>query len=287
MSTLAAALEYARAGLAVFPAPPGTKMSYKAARWYGGRRWGATKDAEEIKNDWQRWPDANVCIVTGKDSGIFVTETDNKNGINGDATLNELQGHFGALPNTLRACSPSGSVHWYWIYPSDGRVVVNDVGRKLGVGVDVRGEGGMVVAPPSLRDGEKYRWVTRAPIVNAPSWLLSLVAAFPLQRKAEAEEVSDTELVRAAVAVIPPSLSWHERNKIGMAIWKATGGTGFEIWSDWLRSSGRYDHRHAVRRWLGITNSKPNNIGMGTLMFCASVSDSSWLVRYDKQLAEA
>ena len=62
---LAAALADARAGIAVFPAPRGYKMYYRAARFCGGRRWGATKDADEIRRDWSRWLDANVCIVTG------------------------------------------------------------------------------------------------------------------------------------------------------------------------------------------------------------------------------
>jgi len=42
-------------------------MSYKAARFSGGRRWGATKDEDEIRPDWARWPDANVVITSGYD----------------------------------------------------------------------------------------------------------------------------------------------------------------------------------------------------------------------------
>ena len=72
----AAALHYAECGLLVFPVPPASKQSFKSAQYSGGRRWGATRDPEEIEYDWSRWPYANVGIATGEASGIFVVEVD-------------------------------------------------------------------------------------------------------------------------------------------------------------------------------------------------------------------
>jgi len=290
MSALSAAIDYARAGLLVFPAPPGTKMSYKSARWSGGRRWGATRDEEEIKQDWARWPDANVCIVTGEVSGVFITETDNKGDVNGNATLVALQRENGQLPLTLQARSPSGSIHYYWRYPTDGRVVRNDVGRKLGVGVDVRGEGGMVVAPPSVRDGRKYEWLNEGTVIaNAPGWLLQRVAELflPECEGGGEEWPVNIEIVAAAVKIIPTELSWHERNRIGMAIWVATRGEGFAIWDEWLQRSGKYDRAHALKRWRGISTSRPNDIGMGTLVYHANRVNENWLDEYDQRVQEA
>src|SRR3954451_5761968 len=70
-----AALEYAALGWEVFPAPPGTKQSYKSEK-HSGTKWGKTTDPEEIRRDFWKWPDANVAIVTGVTSGIFVLEGD-------------------------------------------------------------------------------------------------------------------------------------------------------------------------------------------------------------------
>jgi hypothetical protein len=288
---LTAALDYARSGLLVFPAPRGTKMSFKSARWSGGRRWGATRDELEIKMDWARWPDANVCIVTGMESKLFVTETDNKNDVNGELVLAALQLKFGALPDTRKARSPSGSIHYYWRYPGDGRVVKNDVGVKLGPGIDVRGDGGMVVAPPSERSDGKYIWLNENPVLNAPEWLLDKVTSWIIGERALAEKSEPVEisLVIAALAVIPTELHWHERNRVGMATWIATGGSqaGLRAWMNWLERSGRYHAGEAIRRWNGIKSSRPTNIGMGTLMHRANAANAVWLEEYDAKLADA
>ncbi len=89
---LKAALEYAlERDWLVFPVPPGTKKSYKSAEHCEGRRWEATPNADEIRDDYRRWPDANVGVVTGEESGIFVIETDTQDGhaVDGGAS----QGH--------------------------------------------------------------------------------------------------------------------------------------------------------------------------------------------------
>ena len=120
MSILDAALAYATVRLwLVFPVPPGTKRSYKSARHSDGRKWGATRDEAEIRADWARWPAANVGVVTGIGSGIFVLEADTPLGhaIDGHASIAILEARFGPLPATLMGRSPSGSTHWYFCHP--------------------------------------------------------------------------------------------------------------------------------------------------------------------------
>ena len=61
MSALTEALGYVECrGWMIFPVPPGTKRSYKSARYSGGRRWGMSGDPMEIESDFQRWPEADA-----------------------------------------------------------------------------------------------------------------------------------------------------------------------------------------------------------------------------------
>ena len=164
-------------GWAVFPAPPGEKKSYKSAERSGGRKWGATTDAAEINQDFKRWPNANVGIVCGALSGIFVVEADTKEGhdVDGIASLSELEAQHGALPATLEAESPSGSVHYYFNHP--GYPIKNSA-SVVASGVDVRGDGGMVMGVPSIKPGKgAYKWRNNLPIADCPQWLLDRIAA--------------------------------------------------------------------------------------------------------------
>ena len=160
----------------VFPAPPGTKKSHKSAAYSDGRPWGMTKDADEIRRDFEQWPVANVGIVCGAVSGIFVIEADTLEGhdVNGIASLAALQAEHGKLPATLQAESPSGSIHYFFRHPGFHIQTF----PRLVPGVDVRGDGGMVIAPPSVKPGKGiYKWRNSLPVVDAPQWLLDLIKA--------------------------------------------------------------------------------------------------------------
>jgi len=175
-SRLVAALDYAERGWAVFPAPRGTKKSHKSAEFSGGVNWGATRDPKQIKKDFRKWPDANIGIPTGADNGIVVVETDTPKGhnVDGNASLWALEEKHGPLPETLMAESPSGSRHRYFNQP-DGVTIINSA-SVIAPGIDVRGEGGMVIAPPSVRNDGAYRWLNDHPIADAPQWLIDLAS---------------------------------------------------------------------------------------------------------------
>jgi hypothetical protein len=174
---LDAALAYAALGWQVFPAVVGAKKSHKSAEFSNGRRWGTTTDPDEIRHDWSRW-DANVGIATGSGSGIFVVELDTPDGhdIDGFASLRQLESEHGQLPETLQAESPSGSVHYYFNYPNG--IEIRNSTSAIAPGIDVRGEGGMVIAPPSIKPSKgMYRWRNLVPVADAPGWLLDLLTA--------------------------------------------------------------------------------------------------------------
>jgi hypothetical protein len=107
---------------------------------------------DEIEEWFRRWPDANVGIVTGALSGIVVLDIDSKHG--GEESLQQWVERHGPLPHTVEAITGGGR-HLYFVHP--GGIVRNRVG--LARGIDLRGDGGCVVAPPSLHaSGKHYHW---------------------------------------------------------------------------------------------------------------------------------
>ena len=124
----------------------------------------ATRDPETIRRSFRNA--AMIGIPTGEASGFFVLDLDCKNGAQG---LEWLAAHEARLPQTRRHQTRSGGVHLLFAMPT-GRAIRNSA-SKVGPGVDVRGTGGYIIAPPS--DG--YDVVDHATIAEAPGWLLDLI----------------------------------------------------------------------------------------------------------------
>ena len=166
---------------AIFPVPLGTKKSYKSARYSKeNNNWGATRKPAQIRQDFAKWPKAGIGIPTGPDNGIVVIETDTKAGghaVDGEPILQRLQRRYGPLPATLTAISPSGSKHRYFKHPGPD---VEITSKTLVAGVDIKGNGGMVIAPPTERAGlGRYRWDNDLPIAPLPLRWLRLISKQP------------------------------------------------------------------------------------------------------------
>ena len=168
-STLDAALLYADRGWHVIPIKPRGKKPLTSHGLKDG-----TTNPDIIHGWWNRWPDANVGIVTGEVSGLFVVDVDPRHG--GEEALAALEREHGKLPETLGCGTGGGGRHLYFAHPADQKRVKNSQ-SKLGQGLEVKGDGGYVVAPPSLhRSGRRYEWqASRAPqaagVTAAPPWL--------------------------------------------------------------------------------------------------------------------
>jgi Bifunctional DNA primase/polymerase, N-terminal/Primase C terminal 2 (PriCT-2) len=283
----AAALAYATVrGWAVFPAPPDAKKAYKSAEYSNGSKWGKTKDPDEIRRDWAHWPDANIGIPTGIENGFFVVEADTVkgHGVDGLAEFAKLVAGHGALPSTLMAESPSGSVHRYFQHPGNGIKIKNSA-SEIANGVDVRGDGGMVIAPPSIRADGSYRWLNDLPIAVAPPWLIELVKEQPHTRNEDAEPEADPAMIAAALAVVPnDDLDWESWNRIGMATWRGTAGKGYALFDTFSQKSKKYDARNTLKKWEGYFSSPPDSIGAGTIFYLADQADPGWRWCYDAQV---
>ena len=147
-----AAIEYAKKGFAVFP----LKYRDKVPLTRNGCK-DATTDAAQIKAWWQKYPNANIGLATGSVSqNVFVIDLDIDEdcGIDGYHSLEDWQREHGDFPETWTAITGRGGYHLY--YRGNGKIK-----NRAGIidGVDIRGNGGYVVAPPSIhKNGRRYEW---------------------------------------------------------------------------------------------------------------------------------
>lgn len=177
------ALAYARNGLPVFPVMPIRGQKKPMVRWGKGedghpnltmRR--ATTDPVTILAWWAKWPLAMIGMPTGARSGLCVLDIDRKNGVDGFAELERL-GHV--IPSgAVKVVTPSGGMHVYFEASPDGPT--KSSAGKIAPGVDVRGDGGFIIVPPSIPDidGNHYTFLTTTGpegqelVRGALAWLL-------------------------------------------------------------------------------------------------------------------
>ena len=273
---LEAALAFAAKGLPVFPCGPNKKPRTK----HGFKD--ATTDHEQVREWWRNKSDSLIGVPTGMVSGIAVLDLDVKNGKNGLAAVLNWE-----VRSPLIARTPSGGVHLY--FRAEGAPgCTSDVIER---GVDTRGDGGYVIVPPS----PGYMWSNGHDLATTelqlPSWPNDLrpVGKAQPENAGSSEPEADPIRVAAALAVIPNNdLGWDPWNRIGMAIWAATGGSdeGLEAYHAWSAKSVKYDERTTDERWDGITRSPPREIGAGTLVFEATKADPDWRRRFDALLED-
>ena len=239
-----------------------TRASISAAR--SGAR---PRDPDQIKQDFARWPDANIGVPTGIENAFWVIEADTPEGhsVDGIANLRALEAQHGKLPDTFTVESPSGSLHYYYKWPRD--CTIRNSASAVAPGVDVRGEGGMVIAAPSVKSGTKngcYSVISNVELVDAPAWLIALALAATggsdVSRASGAEPEADAGLIAFALGAIPNAdVDWESWNRIGMACWRATGGSaeGFQAFDMWSQKSGKYNAAATASKWSSYFRSPP------------------------------
>lgn len=174
------ALSYAAQGWPVFPVRSGEEYDEDTGEIYGAKTplisnglRGATLTERIVREFWKRNPGAAIGVPTGSKVDAWVLDVDNKpGGANGFDWLHEMEAEHGPLPHTKRVTTPNGGLHIFFKYVAGTRNR-----GAMGAGVDVRSEGGYVVAAGSvMADGRAYAWEDPdAPIAEAPAWLLELV----------------------------------------------------------------------------------------------------------------
>jgi hypothetical protein len=166
-----AAVHYARMGWQVFPCHPTGHQPLVEKGFYS-----ATSNPQQMLLWWSRWPDAAIGLRTGQESGVFAIDIDPRHA--GDLSLEVLEAERGRLPDTVESQTGGGGRHLLFAWP--GRPVPCSVG-KVGSGIDIKGDGGYIILPPSdHKSGREYCWLFgQEPgdcgIAEAPAWLLDLI----------------------------------------------------------------------------------------------------------------
>jgi DNA-binding IscR family transcriptional regulator len=142
----------------VFPCKPGGKEPLTRRGFYN-----ATTNPQQITAWWNANPEANIGIPTGERSGLLVLDVDQPAG------LDALEAEHGELPATRTHSTGSGGMHYLFKFPPGEKISIS--AGKLATGVDTRGEGGYIVAPPS-RFTRQYEVLDRLPLAAPPEWLL-------------------------------------------------------------------------------------------------------------------
>lgn len=142
-----------------------------------------TDDPDMIRSWWQRWPAANVGIAMGAVSGVYAVDVDSDKG--GDETWASIIDKYGEVGTTPAVDTGGGGLHLFFKHPGG---TWPNTAAKLGKGVDTRGDGGYVVAAPSLHaSGMHYSWRTDPEEANfalMPDWLKKLLFEPPAKPRA-------------------------------------------------------------------------------------------------------
>ena len=233
----------------------------------------ATTDQARI----QRWVEDgyNIGVRTGE--GLLVVDIDVKDDVDGFDNFNEMADGR-PFPETLSVVTPSGGLHIYLKYDAETYDIRNST-SKIAQGVDIRGEGGYVVAPGSSVDGEQY--VPRdgldadTEIARAPKWLLKVIQSQTVEGsdiEAGHRPMRSDEL--AVLKRLPPE--YYERYDLwvdtGQALKYTFGEHGYMPWVEFSQQWDAFPGEPVLRqKWASFqTDLRPEHaIKFGSLVHAA------------------
>jgi hypothetical protein len=226
----------ARAGFVLFPVDPSKRARVK---WKAE----ATSDESKIRRWWRKWPDSGIGFPTGERNGVSILDLDKKEGKDGAA---ELAKRGVTIARLFRYSTPSGGEHVAFEHPAGLR---NSAGT-IAPGVDVRGEGGYVVAydPETLVAGRA---------IGLPRWPAELAPASREEAPAKPQERTGATLDDARRIMFALPLDWCDDRdgwlKAGFALHHEFRDAGRDLWDDWSAQSGKYDPAEQEFAWRSFS----------------------------------
>lgn len=247
---------------------------------------------EELIRAWwhpKNAPWANVGVRTGPESGFWVLDVDPLKG--GEDSLDNLLATHGGLPDTAEAITGSGGRHILFTYPPDKKIGSST--NKLGPGLDIRGEGGYIIAEPSLHiSGQAYIWEAASDplegveLVAAPEWIINLV-------EGPASLPSASQIASGNAPMLSPLQVLELRNalgylneqvddyttmiKVGMALHSTGAPNAFGLWNEWCQASEKYDGLGAKRKKWASFSDRPGDLGVSLTTIFALAQAEGWI----------
>jgi bifunctional DNA primase/polymerase-like protein/AAA domain-containing protein/primase-like protein len=293
------ALNYAGQEWPVFPCNPLDKRPLTTNGFKD-----ATTDEKQIRSWWKRWPNAMIGVPMGSPSEVFCVDLDIKENLSGIEQWSMLLASNNVPdPVTRIHNTPSGGKHYLFIWQDDIRSI--PLG-KLAPGIEIKGDGGYIVVPPSMNaDGRAYS-SNGAEYSTAPDWLLTMIRNYRRvshfegrpegvdpdlwdqiqedlgkgvqpETKNDFGDGPDIDAIRAALNAIP-SDDYEDWYKLGGAIFKELGEAGYRLFRDWSAKSKKFNERDCARKWKQIKNIR--DISVGTIYFYADTADPGWRDKY-------
>ena len=305
------ALYHAAQGWPVFPCKPMNK-----APWTPHGHLDATTDPAQITAWWRKSPNAMIGGATGHVADVV--DLDRKpGGDDGVMEWEQLEQKHGK-GNTHTVETPSTGQHKYFQHQAGIRNIPLD---GLAPGIEVKGEGGYVILPPSvMSNGKGYTVINASAPAPMPAWLLQMIHVYrnhssdpgpdpetdyepddtvdqelwkEIQddmahgrgvqfEENEADKADETNIDKIKAALdVIPSDDYHDWFKNGAALFNQLGNSGEELFEYWSRKSKKFNKRDCVRKWKQVQSV--NNIKIASVFWYAEQKDPSWRERYEQQ----
>lgn len=300
-------------GYSIIPVKPGSKVPgrYSNNEWKNFTGWNqyAHKPAQPfVIQTWTRWPGCSIGVMCGmapgQEIGLAPIDIDILDPILAGRVTEIFVRHLGETPAVRIGLAPKIML----IYATK-----ETIGKIAKGSIEILGHGQQFVGYGiHEKTGEPYKWpmesladihISKLPLVTAeqlwtaldeaydilpdemktgrlgaPKKLADNVVAFTGGHQANDDLQGTPEACREMLNRIPnPNLIWDDWNKIGMALWGASGGQqwGWELFDEFSRRSAKYEARETVARWRSFNKSQPHSIGFGTLQHLAMQYDAT------------
>jgi hypothetical protein len=269
MTLLETALNLARNKIKIFPCNQ-EKEPLVPKGFYD-----ASYEESVIRAWWTKWPNASIGMPTGITNGIIVLDVDVKNGKDGEASLKNLLAKYNAvLPITRIVKTPSGGRHIY--FDNNGLKISGSV-EKIGIGLDIKAEGGYIIMPPSQNgNGKNYVIEVNEGIADLPEWLKNLITE-PIKKPTQPpphkfNDITSRSKVEDALKYISADCSYQDWIDIGMSLFSWSSTEGLSVWDAWSRTTpNRYEDGLTTEKWKTFN---PTSITIATLF--GKAKDSGW-----------